>query len=451
MTDTAPVGTNNCPSATTTQTAGLNSNSNFPVGVTTNTFRVTDGAGNSTTCSFTVTVTDAQAPTAICQAVTVQLDANGNGSTTASAVNNGSTDNCTIASTSLSQTAFTCANAGSNTVTLTVTDASGNTSTCSAIVTVTAQPVSLSATTATAQGGYNITCAGATDGSATATGSGGCPPYTYNWSNSASTSTVTGLGAGTYTVTVTDGAGGTSVQSVTLTAPAALQASGAATPTCSGGTDGSIDLTATGGDDCSGYTFVWSNGATAEDLSSLAAGTYTVTVSDIAGCAITQSFTVTALPLPQPTFTQSGNLLTATQTWSSYQWLLNGSNIPGANGSTYSITQTGNYSLSVTDTNGCVGVSSPSMITGVSNPLADVQLLVFPNPARGTAYVQLVGSEIAPCNLRIMDLRGRMLVERRDVDLNKKIEIDLLSFSAGTYMVETLQNGQRRTARLVVQ
>src|SRR5712671_2920159 len=51
-----PVGNDNCPGATTTQTAGLPSGASFPVGTTTNTFRVTDAAGNHTDCSFTVTV-----------------------------------------------------------------------------------------------------------------------------------------------------------------------------------------------------------------------------------------------------------------------------------------------------------------------------------------------------------------------------------------------------------
>jgi CSLREA domain-containing protein len=57
VTYAAPVGTDACPGATTVQTAGLASGNAFPVGVTTNTFRVTDAAGNTATCSFNVTVT----------------------------------------------------------------------------------------------------------------------------------------------------------------------------------------------------------------------------------------------------------------------------------------------------------------------------------------------------------------------------------------------------------
>ena len=53
---TAPVGTDSCSTATTTQIAGLASGSTFPVGTTTNTFEATDTAGNKTQCSFKVTI-----------------------------------------------------------------------------------------------------------------------------------------------------------------------------------------------------------------------------------------------------------------------------------------------------------------------------------------------------------------------------------------------------------
>jgi hypothetical protein len=56
VTYTAPVGTDNCSGATTTQTAGLASGATFPLRTTTNTFSVTDAAGHTTSCSFKVTV-----------------------------------------------------------------------------------------------------------------------------------------------------------------------------------------------------------------------------------------------------------------------------------------------------------------------------------------------------------------------------------------------------------
>lgn len=58
---TAPVGTDNCPGATTVRTGGPASGSVFPIGTTTVTYTVTDSATNSTSCSFTVTVLTVQA------------------------------------------------------------------------------------------------------------------------------------------------------------------------------------------------------------------------------------------------------------------------------------------------------------------------------------------------------------------------------------------------------
>ncbi|MFN8396640.1 MAG: HYR domain-containing protein [Bacteroidia bacterium] len=62
VTFTSPTGTDNCAGVTTTQTGGLPSGTNFPTGVTQVIFRSTDANGNSTTCSFNVTVSDVQAP-----------------------------------------------------------------------------------------------------------------------------------------------------------------------------------------------------------------------------------------------------------------------------------------------------------------------------------------------------------------------------------------------------
>jgi hypothetical protein len=102
------------------------------------TLTVTDNNGNVSTATANVTVVDAVAPVAIAQNVTVQLDATGNGSTTATLVNNGSNDACGIKSLALSKTAFTCSDIATNpnVVTLTVTDNNGNVSTATANVTV---------------------------------------------------------------------------------------------------------------------------------------------------------------------------------------------------------------------------------------------------------------------------------------------------------------------------
>ncbi|MCA1800364.1 MAG: hypothetical protein LC650_03635, partial [Actinobacteria bacterium] len=106
------------------------------LGANTVTLTVTDGSGNTNSCTATVTVEDDTAPTALCQDITIALNATGNASITAADIDGGSTDNTGISSLTASQTAFDCTNVGTNNVTLTVEDLDGNTSTCTAEVTV---------------------------------------------------------------------------------------------------------------------------------------------------------------------------------------------------------------------------------------------------------------------------------------------------------------------------
>ncbi|MCB0544460.1 MAG: HYR domain-containing protein, partial [Saprospiraceae bacterium] len=130
-----PIAEDNC-SVSVAQTAGPLSGSAFPVGSTTIAFTATDAGGNTAICSFQVIVEETQAPAAVCQDATIALDANGAATITTATVNGGSSDNCGIASMTISTSDFGCTNLGDNNVTLTVTDNYGNTASCVATVTV---------------------------------------------------------------------------------------------------------------------------------------------------------------------------------------------------------------------------------------------------------------------------------------------------------------------------
>ncbi|WP_417875684.1 HYR domain-containing protein [Winogradskyella sediminis] len=108
----------------------------FPLGTTTVDAIADDGNGNTSTCNFDVVVEDHQVPTAVCQPLTITLDASGNATIAEDAINNGSTDACGGLTFDTDITNFDCSDIGSNTVELTVTDASGNTNTCTTTITV---------------------------------------------------------------------------------------------------------------------------------------------------------------------------------------------------------------------------------------------------------------------------------------------------------------------------
>lgn len=106
------------------------------VGPNSVTLTMFDTYGNSQQVQLNVIVHDRVAPTAIAQDITVELDATGNVTVAASAVDNGSTDNCEIVSYSLDVSSFDCSNVGQNNVVLTVTDREGNTASATAVISV---------------------------------------------------------------------------------------------------------------------------------------------------------------------------------------------------------------------------------------------------------------------------------------------------------------------------
>src|SRR5690606_19259251 len=98
---------------------------------------LTESNVNTETCEFNVSVLDNEAPIAVCQDITLEIDPiTGTVAITAAEVDNGSTDNCSIATMTLDISSFDGSMIGANTVTLTVTDTSGNSSTCTSTVTV---------------------------------------------------------------------------------------------------------------------------------------------------------------------------------------------------------------------------------------------------------------------------------------------------------------------------
>jgi hypothetical protein len=137
VTYVAPVGTDNCSGVTTARTAGLASGSIFPVGVSTVTYTATDGAGNSTSCSFPVTVVDDIPPALACPAdISAGPDAGGCSAVITYTAPVG-TDNCSGVTTTLLSGPISGSNLapGSYTVVYRATDAAGNTD-CSFVITV---------------------------------------------------------------------------------------------------------------------------------------------------------------------------------------------------------------------------------------------------------------------------------------------------------------------------
>lgn len=207
----------------------------------------------------------------------------------------------------------------------------------------------------------DITCNGANDGSITINVSGGTAPYTYAWADDVTitTNTRTSLSSGNYTVTVTDANGCIDVESLTIIEPAQLTSSDVVqNVNCFGESTGSINLSISGG--VGPYSFSWSNGALTEDLTNISAGNYSVTVTDVNGCTINDSFTITQ-PSSALTKTEvvqqitcngaANGIINLTATGGSAPYSYNWSN--GSTSEDLSSLSAGTYSVTITDNNGC--------------------------------------------------------------------------------------------------
>jgi len=262
------------------------------------TLTVTDGAGNTDTCTATVTVEDNIDPIALCQDITVQLDASGNASILASDVDNGSSDACGISSITVLPNTFNCSDVGANTVTLTVIDVNGNSNTCTATITVedNVAPIALC---------QDITVQLDSSGNATITGTdvdnGSSDACGFSLSVVPNTFTCANVGANTVTLTVTDVHGNFSTCTATVTvedniAPVAL---------CKDITvvlDGTGNATITGADVDNGSNDACGIASLSVfpdsfDISNLGDNTVTLTVTDNNGNVATCNAIVTVVEI----------------------------------------------------------------------------------------------------------------------------------------------------------
>jgi len=216
----------------------------------------------------------------------------------------------------------------------------------------------------------NATCGNA-NGSLTLTPSNGLAPYTYQWSTGGTTASISGLAPGNYTVTVSDSRTCASSQTFTVGNASGPIASVQSTTGASCGTpNGTATATATGG--TGNLAYAWSNGQNTAVMTGVAAGSYTVTVTDQNGCTSTAVASISNSNGPSASVNNS----TATTCGQS-----NGSATVSASGGTGNLSylwsnggttatvgnlSAGTYTVTVTDQANCIAVTSVNI--GASTP-----------------------------------------------------------------------------------
>ena len=210
----------------------------------------------------------------------------------------------------------------------------------------------------------NATCT-ASNGSATVAPTGGSTPYNYLWSTGGTNASAASLPPASYTITVTDDIGCEQIDVINVGSNTLTITSTTSTVDVNCANAGSATATATNGS--GSPTYLWSNGATTATANNLAAATYTVTITDANGCVGTNTATVNDNSITIMGTTNSSDAscgqsngsasATPTNGVGSYSFLWSN----GATDATINNVSANNYSVTITDGNGCTGVLNVSV------------------------------------------------------------------------------------------
>jgi hypothetical protein len=290
------------------------------------------------------------------------------------------------------QTTATATALAGGTYTVTVKDATGAAKT--ATVTIT-EPAALATTFA-----YTIETCSKKNGTATANVTGGTAPYTYAWTTLPvqTTATASGLTHGGYTVTVTDKNGCTQSTKATVTESTPLAVTTAVTQETCGKKNGTATATVTTG--TAPYTYSWTSSPiqTTATASGLAAGNYSVTVTDNSGCSQVLPVVITASGAPSVTSTvtaencgKKDGTATANVTGGVTPYTYSWTTLPVQTTATATGLTAGGYTVTVTDKSGC-SKALPVVITETA-PLVVTTTLTTEDCGKknGTATANVTG------------------------------------------------------------
>jgi gliding motility-associated-like protein len=224
----------------------------------------------------------------------------------------------------------------------------------------------------------DVSCFGGTNGSINVNVVGGTLPYTYFWTNNAATTQdLFGISSAVYTLNVFDDSSCVTIANISVNQPiqAVTPSTVISAVSCYGFSNGSIDLSVVGG--TPGYSYLWSTGATTEDISGLVAGTYTVTITDANSCVSTHTYVVTQPLAPLTLNTSQVNVLCYGNASGFVNLITSGGTSPYSYAWSNTATTedifnliAGTYTVDVTDFNGCTATTQAT----ITQPAAGISL-----------------------------------------------------------------------------
>lgn len=192
---------------------------------------------------------------------------------------------------------------------------------------------------------------------------------------------------------------------------------------------------------CPACTVQWSNGQTGASIMAASAGAYTATFNNNCGDGPTSNtIELSFIPPFIPTILLVDSCHLSAPNGNNYQWFLNGAEIPGANGQSWSAMIAGMYSVAMTGPDGCAGMSTPIMaeacVSGTQDLEGDLSVLVYPNPAQDRLFLNIQSLRASNVQFELFAADGRYVGQLFQGDIvagNQTLNIMLPEIPAGMY------------------
>ncbi|NNC84267.1 MAG: T9SS type A sorting domain-containing protein, partial [Flavobacteriales bacterium] len=190
--------------------------------------------------------------------------------------------------------------------------------------------------------------------------------------------------------------------------------------------------------------YAWSNGVDSQHTQVTYTGDYIIQIMDTRECHDEDTIHVEFYPPPPTPSIEVNDYVLTTTASGILQWYLDGEIIPGATGNTLEAEVSGDYTLEVTDVNGCSTVSATVTLTGVglSDSLVK-RLSVYPNPSQGTFYIQ---NWVQGTKLNILNSLGQVVA----YEITPQGMLTIATEQSGIYMLYLADEKEVSTIRLML-
>jgi PKD repeat protein len=184
-------------------------------------------------------------------------------------------------------------------------------------------------------------------------------------------------------------------------------------------------------------------------------GAYSVVETNQFGCnSLSANDTVIVYPIPaSPNLIVVGGSINSSAT-GNLQWYFNGTIIPGATQANLLYADTGLYTLSVTNSFGCINSSTVNITTpsGVQTINNYQSLALYPNPVKNTLNISHKNAANIVLNIAITDINGAVVYQENQIDINtnSQVSIDISALSNGVYFVSLFNNEINQQQKIVV-